>query len=924
MVFVLGCLEHEREALLKFKGSVIRDNNANILSSWTGEDCCRWQGVSCNIDSHHVFSLNLRNNFQFEFSQSTLCFSNLDQSLLELKNLTDLDLSGNSFNYSGIPKFIGFMKSLRYLNLSGASFGGIIPPNLGNLTRLKHLDLSDNNMLQVTNLDWISSLVNLESLDMSFIDLYTTEAQSLLQALNTLPSLLDLRLSDSGMYINSLLPLIFNKNLTSSIQYLDLFSNRFEGPFLLFLANMTSLKYLDLSYNKLNGSIPLWLRNNREFLFLDLSYNSFSQVVGGTILNILENLCKLKYFSLSNNSLVGGEILGPYDKNFSECVSFDLEHFDLSHNNIVSTMPFWLGYFRNLRVLSFDGGNKFHNALPTYIGNLSLLEELHLGSCGLKGHIPSSLGKLALLQTLDLSSNLLEGSVSFIANLTRIKYLCLSYNQLSLNYNFEKSPKFQLINFEMSSCKIEGPFPQWLKTQHEIQFLDLSCNAINGELIDWSPNDNLQLLNLSNNHIAGKIPYFSLSSKIDTVDLSNNSFSGSLLTSLCYLRNLSLLNLKQNQLSDLIPDCWGQESSLFVVDLSFNKLSGSIPMTLGQLSLSYLKLNNNSIEGKIPKTMNVISEMVILDLGENKLTGKIPKWDGESCSNLNIVRLRENNFEGSIPSQFCSLPNLQILDLSNNNLTGSIPRCFGHLTHMRSIQDPLALVPSALSPPIVDTTQQENAMLVLKGEELRYTTNLKYVVHLDLSCNGLEGSIPEELTNLSALIGLNLSHNHLIGNIPVKIGEMRALESLDLSNNNLSGRIPSSLGAISSLSTLNLSCNKLHGEIPTGSQLQTLNDPSIYGNNAGLCGDPLPSCGTKHGKQKQEEEQDDEDDDGEDNRKKVLFSLDVMLGLATGFWGVVGTLLINKKRRHAFFERVDDFGDYLYVLVNLRIKRFKN
>ncbi|XP_057526218.1 receptor-like protein EIX2 [Amaranthus tricolor] len=197
------------------------------------------------------------------------------------------------------------------------------------------------------------------------------------------------------------------------------------------------------------------------------------------------------------------------------------------------------------------------------------------------------------------------------------------------------------------------------------------------------------------------------------------------------------------------------------------------------------------------------------------------------------------------------------------------------------------------------TTQQKNVMLVLKG------TNLMYVVDLDLSCNGL----PEELTNLSALIGLNFSHNHLTGNIPINIGEMRALESLDLSNKNLSGRIPSSLGAITSLRTLNLSCNKLHGELPTGSQLQTLNDPSIYGNNAGLCGDPLPLCETKHGKQKQEEEDDQDEDDGEDNRKKVWVSLDVMLGLETGFWGVVGTLLINKKRKHAFFERVDDFGD---------------
>jgi len=42
-----------------------------------------------------------------------------------------------------------------------------------------------------------------------------------------------------------------------------------------------------------------------------------------------------------------------------------------------------------------------------------------------------------------------------------------------------------------------------------------------------------------------------------------------------------------------------------------------------------------------------------------------------------------------------------------------------------------------------------------------------------------------------------------------------------------------------SLNMLNLSNNNLSSKIPTGSQLQTLNDPSIYSNNPGLCGLPL-------------------------------------------------------------------------------------
>ncbi|XP_074318354.1 receptor-like protein EIX2 [Silene latifolia] len=211
-------------------------------------------------------------------------------------------------------------------------------------------------------------------------------------------------------------------------------------------------------------------------------------------------------------------------------------------------------------------------------------------------------------------------------------------------------------------------------------------------------------------------------------------------------------------------------------------------------------------------------------------------------------------------------------------------------------------------------------MVVMKGAELQYTSTLKYVVNIDLSCNALTGTIPEEITNLSALIGLNLSHNHLTGNIPNKIGEMKSLESLDLSNNNLSGIIPSSLSVLTSLESLNLSYNKLHGQIPTGRQLQTLNDPSIYEGNPRLCGDPLPNkCRTNHGENQpiQRQEKSDVWD------KPVLY-LVIMSGFATGFWGVVGSLLLKTRFRFAFYVLMGNVADYLYIQVMIRLNRLRN
>ena len=107
---------------------------------------------------------------------------------------------------------------------------------------------------------------------------------------------------------------------------------------------------------------------------------------------------------------------------------------------------------------------------------------------------------------------------------------------------------------------------------------------------------------------------------------------------------------------------------------------------------------------------------------------------------------------------------------------------------------------------------------------------------LDLSMNQLSGEIPASLGNLKALKHLNISHNNLYGRLPTGLGCLENLESLDLSHNNLSGSIPQSLVKLQQLTTLDVSNNKLTGKIPIGNQMDTMDDPSSYANNSGLCG----------------------------------------------------------------------------------------
>ena len=83
------------------------------------------------------------------------------------------------------------------------------------------------------------------------------------------------------------------------------------------------------------------------------------------------------------------------------------------------------------------------------------------------------------------------------------------------------------------------------------------------------------------------------------------------------------------------------------------------------------------------------------------------------------------------------------------------------------------------------------------------------VIGLDLSGNGLEGTIPAELGGLDYLEWLNLRGNSLTGAIPPELGGLTSLIWMDLSGNELTGAIRTELGDLRNLTRLYLSGNDL-------------------------------------------------------------------------------------------------------------------
>ncbi|RYR32287.1 hypothetical protein Ahy_A10g046878 isoform A [Arachis hypogaea] len=668
------------------------------------------------------------------------------------------------------------------------------------------------------------------------------------------------------------------------LTHLDLSGNDFYwSPIPMFIGSMQRLRYLSLSRAYLSGRIPSNLGNLTNLHFLDLSRNGYSpdsNINWISQLPLLEHLDmswayntfqvnninvtvsapKLQFLSLAYNRL-----------NVSNLDAFQnatsIEFLDLSWNNFDS-LPSWFHKFEKLKYL-FLSSNNFQGTIPDALQNMTSIEVLDLSDNSFTS-IPS---------WLDLSRNKLDGKI------------CIDFQKL-----------VHLSYLDLSSNKLDGTI-----TMKESQPMIIS---------------KMLYLNLSHNQISGSLPEHigHIMPNLVNLRLGNNLINGSIPNSLCQNDQLGILHLSNNRLFGEIPNCWKDNKAWEEINLSFNELSGAFPSSFGNLStLSWLHLNNNNLQGEFLVSVISLPSLIIMDLGENKLSGTIPSWIAKSFSSLQILRLQQNMLSGSIPSQICKLIMLQILDLSQNNLHGSIPSCIGNLPGM--IQNPslTALGPTFRdSPPVAvastDEWQAEEVVEFMKGRELDYKKILDLVVIMDLSKNNLVGSIPKGITSLDGLHGLNLSNNHLIGN-------MKSLESFDVSSNQLSGTIPSSMSALTSLSHLNLSHNNFSGPIPTDNQFLTY-DPSSYANNPYLCGFLLPNkCGYSHQVNGTTEFEDE--DSNLDKLEKWLFYFVIVIGFATGFWGVMGTLWFKKTWRHAYFRWVEDLADTIYVTTAIRMAKLK-
>jgi Leucine-rich repeat (LRR) protein len=552
------------------------------------------------------------------------------------------------------------LNKLEELELYGNLFEGILPPCLNNMTSLRLLDICENQFAGNISSNLIAIPTSLEYIDLSYnlfeglfsFSLFANHSKLEVIILVNNNSKLEIETENSSGWDD----LSFQSLKVIVLRDCNL--NKPTGNVPKFLFDQRELEIVDLSHNKLKGSFPNWLlENNTGLQELDLRNNSFVGHIhlppirykSISFLDVSENCLDgqlqenigkitpyLKYLNLSQNLIEGYLPSSIGDMRY-------LEYLDLSFNNISGELPTELfATCTSLSLLKLCN-NKFTGTIPGWIGNMTHLLTFVLSNNSFEGQIPCGLDSV---QLVDLSHNSLSGSLPSCLNLRFVEHLRLQGN------------------------KFTGPIPKVVFNSSSLLTLDLTDNSFFGSIPDEiGALYNLRILLLRGNYFSGIIPnQLCWLNKIGIIDLSKNSLSGTIPH--CF-HNMSFGNI-----DDLVYYRYPSMSWSIGLGSTFQRLrewnweGGNMVMWIesdDQVEVEFVtKYRSNSYSGYI------LNYMSGLDLSCNKLTGTIPPELGE-LSSIHALNLSYNQLTGSISQKISNLDKLESLDLSHNNLSGEIP-----------------------------------------------------------------------------------------------------------------------------------------------------------------------------------------------------------------------------------------------------------
>ena len=352
--------------------------------------------------------------------------------------------------------------------------------------------------------------------------------------------------------------------------------------------------------------------------------------------------------------------------------------------------------------------------------------------------------------------------------------------------------------------------------------------------------------------------------KVVRVAVRNNKLIGSLPDELIALTSLRKLDLSQNKMTGTLPSFWTFDD-LEWLSVKNNYIDGPLMFTYeGFVQLTHLDVSENSLSSSLPSELGLLTSLEFLSAGSNKhLNGTIPfQWGSlTSLKHLNIsdntfdgfmgfierfpkvetLDVSSNGFFGSVPESVWKLSNLEEINFSANKLEGTLPLTTAqaergsspYLGRIKAFHGGLNSIRGEfpwnnLGDSLIQISMPGNMISGSLPQDLGRFTRLTTI---DFQRNQLGGSLPRVFGLLSELRISSFAQNSLTGQIPSTIRMLTSLEVFDISANEISGTVPASLGDLDSLTILNLSTNELVGEVPSElGQLQLIGKNGMYLN----------------------------------------------------------------------------------------------
>eukprot|EP00261_Vitis_vinifera_P036832 XP_019078075.1 PREDICTED: probable LRR receptor-like serine/threonine-protein kinase At1g07650 isoform X4 [Vitis vinifera] len=187
----------------------------------------------------------------------------------------------------------------------------------------------------------------------------------------------------------------------------------------------------------------------------------------------------------------------------------------------------------------------------------------------------------------------------------------------------------------------------------------------------------LKMIDFTRNYLSGNIPHEWASMQLEYLSLTVNRLSGPIPSFLGNITTLRYMSLESNLFSGTVPHQLWQLVNLENLRISDLPGEGSNFPSLGNMTgMKRLMLKGCNIFGSIPKDLAKMTELQILDLSFNKLEGTVPNL--EDLTKMELMYLTSNLLNGPIPDWIKSRDNRYQIDISYNNFSEpSVPSTCG-------------------------------------------------------------------------------------------------------------------------------------------------------------------------------------------------------------------------------------------------------